>query len=180
MTDGPYRILILDDEEQLRNLLKENLEEQGYTCFTAQNGQAGLDVLSQEPVDLAVVDIKMPGMSGLSFFQQLKEEHPEVAAIFVTAVDDLNLAVEHLKHGAYDYLIKPVPLKRMRQAVRQALISQREKNDDEHFRCSLQQEVTKQAEGLEARDREIHALNRLLHEDLNKIFDPRDGAVTQY
>ena len=177
MDDRPAQILIVDDEEELRNLLKEHLEDHGYTCFTAPNGQVGLDVLAQEMVDLAVVDIMMPGMTGLSFFQRMKETHPDVAVIFVTAVDDLSLAVEHLKTGASDYLVKPVPLKRFKRAVQQALARRATQLAELHQRMTLEEQVVRQAEGLEARSREVGALNRLLQASLTEDPGPPNEVV---
>ena len=114
-------ILVVDDEEGIRDLLKDNLEEQGYICHTAPSGDVALQVLATETVDLALVDIMMPGMTGLSFFEHAKERYPDVAIIFVTAMNDLNIAVQHLKHGLYDYMVKPITRKRLQEAVVEAL-----------------------------------------------------------
>ena len=110
-------ILVVDDEPGIRDLLKDNLEEQGYVCHTAPDGDAALNVLAEQTVQLALVDIMMPGMTGLSLFERVRERYPDLAVIFVTAWDDLNIAVQNLKNGAYDYVVKPVTRKRLQQAV---------------------------------------------------------------
>jgi DNA-binding NtrC family response regulator len=107
------RILIVDDEEGIRDLLKDNLEARGYVCSTAPNGDAALEILAAEPADLALIDIMMPRMTGLSLFQHLTELHPDTAVVFITAIDDVSVAVEHLKKGAYDYVCKPVSRARL-------------------------------------------------------------------
>ena len=89
-------ILIVDDFENSLLLFKQGLEEKGYVCHTAASGSAALEVLATEAVDLALIDVMMPGMTGLSLFQRLKELYPQLAVIFITGVDDLDLAVEHL------------------------------------------------------------------------------------
>lgn len=101
-------ILIVDDSLDNRLLYTKGLEGRGYVCHTDSSGGAALEVLSREPVDIALIDIMMPGMTGSSLFQHVNELHPEVAVIFLKAVDDLNIAVDHIKKGAYDYLVKPV------------------------------------------------------------------------
>ena len=85
-----HQILVVDDESGLREIHQENLEDAGFICFTAANGQAALDLLAVEAIDLAVVDIIMPGMSGLELFQQMKERYPWIAILFVTAVDQIS------------------------------------------------------------------------------------------
>ncbi len=86
-------ILIVDDEEQLAETFKDALEDSGYVCYTAACGEAALQILNTEAVDLALLDIMMPGMSGISLFHEMKEQYPEVATIFITAVDDLGTVV---------------------------------------------------------------------------------------
>ena len=115
------RILIVDDEEEIRGLFKETLEESGYTCFSASGGNAALQALAAEEVEVVVTDIMMPGMSGLTLFEHIQERYPDIAVIFVTAMDDVSLAVQKLKAGAYSYLVKPVTLRRLKQEVREAL-----------------------------------------------------------
>ena len=110
-------VLIVDDEEGIRELLKDKLQEQGYCCHTAANGEAALDFLANEEVDLVLLDIMMPGMTGLNLFERTKEMYPDMAVIFITAMEELNVAVENLRNGASDYIVKPVPRKRLTQAV---------------------------------------------------------------
>ena len=114
-------ILVVDDEEGIRELFKERLQQQGYVCHTAPSGHAALEILATESIDLALVDIMMPGMTGLSLAQHLRELHRDVAVIFVTAVDSLNVAMDHIKSEGYDYMVKPVPKKRLLESVEEAL-----------------------------------------------------------
>ena len=102
------KLLLVDDEEGITELFEEMLEAVGYDCSTAASGEEALEIISEGPVDLALVDIMMPGMSGLTLFQQARALHPDLAVIFVTAVRDIHTAVENLVNGAYNYLVKPV------------------------------------------------------------------------
>lgn len=124
MQNTRAQIPIVDDEEGIRDLLdllRENLEEQGYVCYTAASGESALDILADHPVDLALLDMMMPGMTGLNLFRHMTDRFPDTAVIFDTAVDDLSLAVRQLKDGAYDYIVKPVARKRLLNSVEEAL-----------------------------------------------------------
>lgn len=115
------QILVVDDEVGLRDLHQENLEDDGFICFTAGNGPEALDILAVEAIDLAVIDIIMPGMSGLELFELMKDKYPWVAVLFVTAVDQMDVAVARVKGGASDYLVKPVSRTKLIGAVTEAL-----------------------------------------------------------
>jgi PAS domain S-box-containing protein len=121
MRHSGSRIIIVDDEPGIRDLLQDNLEEEGYICYTAGSGDEALKILAAETVDLALIDIIMPGMTGLSLFAYIKEHYPDVAVIFATAVNDANLGVQSLKDGASDYIVKPVTRKRLLRAAQDAL-----------------------------------------------------------
>ena len=105
----------------------------------------------------------MPGMTGITLFQRMKEKHPDVAVIFATALDDLSLAVEHLKDGAYDYLVKPITPKRV---IDDALSRQRTALEENRHMETLEERVDQQARELETTMRELNSLNRALQADL--------------
>ena len=170
MDDSSNHILVVDDEEGIRELLRETLEQNGYRCHTSCDGKGALETLASQPVELALLDMMMPGMTGLSLFQHLKEEYPSTAVIFLTAVDDLSLAVEHLKGGAYDYLVKPVTRKRLRQAVEDALARRLEELKEREERRRLEEQVAEKALALEWKVRELTALNHMIQVDLSRRF----------
>jgi PAS domain S-box-containing protein len=121
MRHSGSRIIIVDDEQGIRDLLQDNLEAEGYICYATSSGDEALKVLAEQPVELAIVDIMMLGMTGLSLFDYIKEIYPDVAIVFLTAVNDANLGALVLKNGASDYIVKPVTRKRLLQAVQDAL-----------------------------------------------------------
>ena len=159
-------ILIVDDEPGIRDLFTENLGSQGYVCLTASNGQEALQILGSHPVDLVLLDVVMPGMTGPTLFQNLEERYPDVAVIFITAIDDLNLAVEYLKSGAYDYIVKPVSLIRLLRAVETSLEKHRGKFEDEQQSTHLEHLVVHQSQALRNKQREITALNHMIQHRL--------------
>ena len=101
------RILIVDDEEIVRESLSGWLEKDGYTLATAPDGMQALAMLKAEPWSILLVDLKMPGMDGLQVLEEAKKLQPDVSAVIMTAYATVDTAVSAMKIGAYDYLVKP-------------------------------------------------------------------------
>ena len=161
MPNGTRHILIVDDDQDIRTLLKVSLQEKGYVCHTADSAKAAIEVLNTESVELALVDIMMPDTTGLSLFKHLRETFPGLAIVFVTSIDDMNLAFDCVKEGAADFIVKSLIPSRLLEAVGQAL----ERRDaaierDRHMR-NLEGLVEHQAEALQHRSQEITDLNRM-------------------
>ena len=169
-------ILIVDDEDGIRELFKVILEERGYVCYTAPSGDVALEVLAAETVDLALVDIIMPKMTGTTLFQQVKERYPDVAVVFSTSLDDLNLAVDYLKNGAYDYIVKPMTRERLRQVVEESLQQRKANLKEKQQRSLLAEQVTRKVTQLETKERELSSLNRMFHAELTKKFTAEEAA----
>ena len=104
------RILVADDEESIRWVLSKALSKQGYQVDLATNGQQALEMGRQKNYDLAVLDIKMPGLSGLDLLTRFQEERPDTLVVIMTAESSMKNAVEAMKRGAYDYITKPFDL----------------------------------------------------------------------
>jgi two-component system, NtrC family, nitrogen regulation response regulator GlnG len=104
------RILVADDEESIRWVLSKALTKKGYDVDLATSGSEALNLFRQNRYDLAVLDIKMPGISGLDLLSRFHQERPEVLVIIMTAESSMKNAVEAMKRGAYDYLTKPFDL----------------------------------------------------------------------
>jgi class 3 adenylate cyclase/DNA-binding NarL/FixJ family response regulator len=102
------RILIVDDEGPIRHLLKQILEAKGYSCTLAADAAAARQCLKQETFELVLCDILMPGELGLDFVRELLAEHPNTAAVMVTAVDDPLVAESAVQMGVYGYITKPI------------------------------------------------------------------------
>ncbi len=104
------RILVADDEESIRWVLAKSLGKLGYLVELAATGDQALAMLRDKNFDLAVLDIKMPGLSGLDLLSRIHEERPGLPVVVMTAESTMNNAVEAMKRGAYDYLTKPFDL----------------------------------------------------------------------
>ena len=101
------KILIVDDELIMRESLAGWLQRDGHTIQTAPSGEEALDKLKETHFDIMLVDIKMEGISGLEVLQQVKESDPDVAVVMITAYGSIPTAIEAMKNGAYDYMLKP-------------------------------------------------------------------------
>jgi two-component system nitrogen regulation response regulator GlnG len=104
------RILIADDEESMRWVLSKALSKQGYQVDLAESGEEALALCRKNHYELAVLDIKMPGMSGLDLLSKLQEEQPQTLVVIMTAESSMKNAIEAMKRGAYDYITKPFDL----------------------------------------------------------------------
>ena len=114
-------ILIVEDEDKMRRLLELNLGDDGFTTLSAGDAEAGMKVLRENSVDLVLTDLKLPGMSGLEFLQAVKRQNAALPVVVMTAFGTVETAVEAMKTGASDYVLKPFSLTEMRMVVRKEL-----------------------------------------------------------
>src|SRR4030088_638278 len=114
-------ILIVEDEARMRRLLELNLGEDGFTTFSAGDAEAGLKLLRENSIDLVVTDLKLPGMNGLEFLQAVKHQNPALPVVVMTAFGTVGTAVEAMKAGASDYVLKPFSLAEMRMVIHKEL-----------------------------------------------------------
>ena len=115
------KILVIDDDTSLRRVLEYNLLEEGYEVQVASSGEEGLYLFGQSQPNLVVTDMKMSGMDGLLVLKSIKERSPETSVIIITAFGTVDVAVEAMKAGAYDYITKPFIRDELRLTVRKAL-----------------------------------------------------------
>ena len=106
MTEKRRRILVVDDEEVVRNLLQRILEEAGYDVITAVNGQEALGKVSQSDVSLMLLDIKMPGLDGFQVLDRIRQQS-DIPVIMLTALGEVTSVRDSLALGADDYIKKP-------------------------------------------------------------------------
>ncbi|MBD3258562.1 response regulator [candidate division GN15 bacterium] len=100
-------ILVVDDESMMRNLLKKILTRDGYQVLLAESGEDALQILAKEQVDLVISDLKMPGLDGFELLKVVKEEHPGISMIMMTAYGDTYTVKDALLLGADEYITKP-------------------------------------------------------------------------
>jgi signal transduction histidine kinase len=101
------KILVIDDEEGLRDMLSFSLGKEGYKVSTARNGEEGIKKATEEDIDIVITDIKMPGMDGIAVLGKIKEINPRIEVIVATGYGTIESAIESLRKGAFDYINKP-------------------------------------------------------------------------
>src|SRR5574341_2501546 len=121
----PTHILIVDDDQAIRDVLTEGLSDSGYRCATACDGVEGLKKVQMNGYQLVVSDIDMPRMDGVSLLQEIKKIRPDTEIIMLTGVVNIETAIQSMRLGACDYLTKPFNLAEVRITVERALEKQR-------------------------------------------------------
>ena len=143
----PVSVLVVDDEEGIREGSKHILDRMGCIGMTAARGEEGLDILEREDVRIVLLDLKMPGMDGMEALEIIGQKHPDVLVIVITGYATLEIAVEAMKRGAYDFIPKPFEWRQLRIVVNRA----REKVhlENEARRLHLEKEHTLTDLGME-------------------------------
>lgn len=134
-------ILVVDDEPKLLELFQIALEKDGYQVVTAENGANAISIMKNSPAfDLIFTDLRMPGVDGMELFRWIAKNNPETPVVIVTAYGTVDTAVESLKAGAYDYLIKPVKLDELRQVARRVLEHHRVSEENRELKQTLRKQ----------------------------------------
>ena len=155
MAGKQVRVLVVDDEETIRNLLQRTLEETGYTVVTAANGEEALHEVSQQEPEAVLLDIKMPGLSGMDVLARLTYDYPDTCVIMVTGVGDTQTAVDAMKKGASDFITKPFDQKDLVHKLRKALEQKALNVQREQFQSELQQSLRDQSHQMMAQFDEL-------------------------
>ena len=139
------KILIVDDETAIRRLLHQKLTKLGYHCEEACSSEEALDKLQIYPADLIMLDMKMPGISGMDLLPELKANYPDTAVIMATAVAEANLAIQCMRLGADDYITKPFILDEVvlnvEKTFEKRMLEQQIKEYQEHLQQKVEQQT---------------------------------------
>jgi DNA-binding response OmpR family regulator len=119
------RLLIVDDDYSICTMLAEKLSGEGYECDSCAEGEPALDLMQRHAYDAIVLDLMMPGISGLEILMTARKAHPQAAFIIVTGIDDMKLAEQALKQGADAYLVKPIQLEKLVVSVAREIETKR-------------------------------------------------------
>ena len=121
MTDSRARphVLLVDDEVDFVASLGQRLELRGLPTLTATSGPDAIEILRGQPVDVVVLDVRMPGMDGIETLRRIKEAHPLVEVVMLTGHADLESALDGMRFGFFDYLTKPVQLPKLIEKIEQ-------------------------------------------------------------
>jgi two-component system response regulator PilR (NtrC family) len=133
------RILIVDDEEVLQDVLRSLLRHEGYETVSARSGEEALTILRQGDIDLVLLDLMLPGMSGQEVLQQIRKEDPSQVVVMITAYSSVEGAISAMREGAFHYIPKPFKNEEVLLTVQQGLEQRRLKKENRSLRDQLQQ-----------------------------------------
>ena len=143
------KVLVVDDEESVRSVLCETLVEAGEAVISAADGQEALELLSTGDVGVMLLDVSMPGLSGIDVLAEVRAQSPEVFVIMVTAIADLATGVNAIRQGAYDYVTKPFDVDAIATAVQRAQESRVPFLLDRRHKQEVEEKLGEQADRLQ-------------------------------
>jgi len=144
MVSQQERILIVDDEAAIRKLLCQKLSREGYQCEDADSAVQTLDKLRSSPAELVILDIKIPGKSGIELLSEIKADYPHTMIIMATAITETSIAIQCMKQGADDYVCKPFNLDEVAASVARTLDKRRLQLKIEEYQQHLEEQVDQQ------------------------------------
>ncbi len=168
------RILIVDDEPSVGALLKERLVMEGYSCHACTSGEQALKAMEQESFEVVISDVRMPHMSGLALLEEAHKKYPRSAYLMATAEDDVRVGVQAMKHGAVDYLVKPIQLDSLVASVNRALEIKRLELELEEYRQNLERMVGDRTKQLQTAMKRIELTYDETLRALGAALDLRD------
>ncbi|MEP6856742.1 MAG: HD domain-containing phosphohydrolase [Gemmatimonadales bacterium] len=168
------RILIVDDEETIRLALRKFLRSRGYEVEIAGSGEQAMQILQNGAFSLMFCDVRMPGMTGVQLVPLARERDQDIAIIMLTAVNDAATATEVLSAGASDYLMKPVELADLQQAVDRALLKRTELIESRRLDMLIREEVALRTAELEAEKESLRLMSVSIAETLINAMEAKD------
>src|SRR6266853_1702710 len=171
---GPVQILVVDDEEPIRNALKKFLTQQQYEVYAAGSGEEALQQLRRHRIALMLCDIRMPGTSGVDLVPQAIEIEPELAILMLTAVNDATSAALCMQRGAMDYLTKPIELADLGRAVQRALKRREMLLENRQLNQWLKEEVSTRTAELQRERMKLERLSIATLEALVNALEAKD------
>jgi putative nucleotidyltransferase with HDIG domain len=136
-----HRILAVDDEPRICELLCRSLGQEGYDCASAHDGPAALEAMARRPADLVITDMRMPGMDGRELMLRIVERYPDTPVLIITAISDIHVALDAIRHGAYDYVMKPFSLEELKISVQRALERRKLILENREYQHTLEEKV---------------------------------------
>ena len=171
------KILVVDDEEAIREVVSTLLEAQGYQVTIASNGRMGLEKFQADPHDLVLSDIVMPEMDGLKLLERVRANNKDVPVIMVTAMHDISIALQAIRAGAYDYILKPFEKDQLYLSVRRALEHRRLVLENRTYQRDLERLVAERTGQLSLALQELEQSYDYTLEALGGALDAKDAET---
>lgn len=166
------KVLSVDDEEVIRSLIKKVMTKAGYDVKSAASGEEGLKIMNKESFDLAIIDLKMPGMGGMAFLEKMKELYPDTEAVILTGFGDIDTAVDAMKKGAFNFVPKPFSKDTFLTIIERALERRLMKKEMDETRTAMrdiENDAAKKIGKLEGQIAAVEDAKKELGEQFNSI-----------
>jgi len=171
------RILVVDDEEAIREVVSTLLDAQGYQCTVCANGRMALEAFGNDAYDLVLSDIVMPEMDGIRLLSELRSGDPDVPVIMVTAMHDISIALEAIRAGAYDYILKPFEKDQLHLSVRRALEHRQLVLENRIYQSDLEHLVAERTQQLSIALQDLEQSYDYTLEALGGALDAKDAET---
>lgn len=171
------RVLVCDDEEAIREVVSTLLEAQGFQCTVVQNGFQAIEAVKKSPPDLVLSDIVMPEMDGMRLLKQLRSFDEDIPVIMVTAMHDISIAIEAMRAGAYDYILKPFEKDQLYLSVNRALEHRHLVIENRSYQRDLERLVAERTHQLSMTLRDLEQSYDYTLEALGGALDAKDAET---
>ncbi len=167
-------ILIIDDDEFVLDYLKELLSMSGYRTITANNPIDALNLFKRDHFDIVVTDIKMPEISGIDFLSKIHDINPDIPVILITAYAQVDIAIEAIKRGAFDFVCKPFAPEYFLSSIKRALKHLKLLQAERHYKSMLENAIRHKTEALAKTLKELRILSKEIIQRLATVAEFRD------
>jgi len=171
---APARVLVVDDDEEMRGLLERAFAQEPFQCVFSQSAQHAQELIPGDRFSVVISDIRMPGMSGVDLLRFVRQWDPDISVIMMTGLSDMGTALETLRIGACDYITKPFDLCQIRRAVTQGLERSQLLTDNRRYRDRLERRVQERTDELNSALCEVNDGYRITLEALVTALDARE------
>ncbi|MGE5926315.1 MAG: HD domain-containing phosphohydrolase [Gemmatimonadota bacterium] len=173
-SDGPVAVLVVDDEEAIRSALGRYLTGQGFEVSVAATGEEALEVLRRRKITCMLLDVNLPGLSGIDLVPRVIQAEPDIALLMLTAVNDATAAALCMQRGALDYLTKPIDLDVLSRAIQRALSRRHTRIEDQQINRWLKEEVAVRSAEVRAERANLERISVATLEALVNALEAKD------
>ncbi len=171
------RVLVVDDEAPIRSMISVTLERQGYEIRQAGSGSQAMELLEQGPFDLVLTDIVMEDGNGMALLERIHASQPQLPVVMVSAIHDISVAIDSMRRGAYDYLLKPFEREHLVATVQRALDHRHALQESHNYQQNLEQVVRARTEMLRQAMEDLEHSYDVTLEALGDALDLKDSET---
>src|SRR6266508_2405283 len=174
------KIIFVDDDASLLNSISEFLTYDGYTVYPFDNGKDALRKFMEEPVDLVLTDIEMPMFTGIQLLEMIQAVDQETPVILATGYAELNVAVNAINKGAYDFIVKPYAMNYLSHSIRKAIQYKRMRQTEKYYKIELEKEVRQRTQELTHALEMLNNMSQVVIERLTAAAELRDEDTGEH